>query len=186
MPMPDSGFQWRPNDNSAQTLLRYELEAEKWVNAIGRAKSRTRRGSISKDLYAIGMILQLLILVPLLIVLIVLQGIKAVLKFLREKAERKNRIAEMREKGYPESEISLWLDSPSGRKRPSLLLFDSRGNLWFVWQFVLWFIFIFSFTFVFVAITTSIFNIDNDMKDVYFLIFIGGLSAWFAFLGAGK
>lgn len=30
-------FQWRPNDNSATTRLRYDLEAEHWVRSISDA-----------------------------------------------------------------------------------------------------------------------------------------------------
>ena len=42
MPMPNDNFNWRPNDNSSLTNHRYDLEAEKWVKAVGKATSRNR------------------------------------------------------------------------------------------------------------------------------------------------
>jgi hypothetical protein len=34
MPLSNNNFQWRPNDNSGLTNLRYDLEASKWYNAL--------------------------------------------------------------------------------------------------------------------------------------------------------
>jgi len=45
--MPTQGerqnYQWRPNDNSSTTRLRYDLEAEHWLTSIKSTSSR--RGS---------------------------------------------------------------------------------------------------------------------------------------------
>jgi len=35
-------FLWRPNDNSAKTLLRYDLEAEHWARAFKSAVNQTK------------------------------------------------------------------------------------------------------------------------------------------------
>tara|TARA_R110000772_G_scaffold20466_5_gene56895 strand:- start:49889 stop:50257 length:369 start_codon:yes stop_codon:yes gene_type:complete len=45
--MPTQGerqnYQWRPNDNSSTTRLRYDLEAEHWLTSL---KSASRSGSV--------------------------------------------------------------------------------------------------------------------------------------------
>lgn len=66
MPMPNNGFKWRSNDNSATTLLRYELEAEKWVNAVNRAQAKAQPRSVAKDFAFISNLLQLIFCVVLL------------------------------------------------------------------------------------------------------------------------
>ena len=185
MPMPDNGFKWRPNDNSAQTLLRYELEAEKWVNAVSSAKSKAYRGSISKDLLVIGMVIQLILTIPLIILLLILKGVQGTLKMVREKRERNLRISEMRQKGYPESTINVLVDSPVRRRKGNALLFDSNGNFWFIWEFLFRFVFIFSFIFVFVAITVLFYDPDFNLLEETFLIIVACLSAWMAFSRSG-
>jgi len=35
-------YQWRPNDNSVQTNLRYDLEAEHWTRAFKSAQMKQR------------------------------------------------------------------------------------------------------------------------------------------------
>jgi hypothetical protein len=84
--MPTQGqrqnFQWRPNDNSSTTKLRYQLEAEHWVNAIKSTTSKTT-ATLSETLGVIGLcisfIINLISLVVLLLTLIVkwLVGINA-------------------------------------------------------------------------------------------------------------
>jgi hypothetical protein len=47
--MPTQGerqnYQWRPNDNSSTTRLRYDLEAEHWLTSLKSASSRRSSGS---------------------------------------------------------------------------------------------------------------------------------------------
>ena len=58
MPLPNqTNFQWRPNDNSAQTNIRYTLEAEKWVDAVNSAQNRMPKGNFGSDIGFIGAIL---------------------------------------------------------------------------------------------------------------------------------
>ena len=51
-------FQWRPNDNSVPTNLRYRLEAQKWTDAFQSASVKSS-ASFSKDLQVIGLVLSL-------------------------------------------------------------------------------------------------------------------------------
>lgn len=39
-----NNYQWRPNDNSSQTKIRYKLEAEHWLNAFHSATVTTSGG----------------------------------------------------------------------------------------------------------------------------------------------
>lgn len=67
MPLFNSGFQWRPNDNSGQTLLSYRLEAEKWYGALAdtHAKSVNRSTGINFIFMVITLILNVLLLILL-------------------------------------------------------------------------------------------------------------------------
>jgi len=54
-------FQWRPNDNSATTRLRYDLEAQHWVNSIDTALKTKSTGSTFHGLgLVLGIILNIL------------------------------------------------------------------------------------------------------------------------------
>jgi hypothetical protein len=45
MPLPNNNFQWRPNDLSGKTLLRYNLEAERWYNALNDVHNKQLRSA---------------------------------------------------------------------------------------------------------------------------------------------
>ena len=51
-------FQWRPNDNSATTRLRYDLEAQHWVNSVDTALKTKSTGSTFRSL---GLVLSLIL-----------------------------------------------------------------------------------------------------------------------------
>lgn len=80
MPMPGN-YNWRPNDNSSQTNLRYDLEAEKWVKSIRSAKLKYKRPSFSSDLGAIGVLLSLPLLLLAWIILIPIYLIREVVGY---------------------------------------------------------------------------------------------------------
>lgn len=82
MPLQNNGFQWRPNDNSSLTNLRYKLEAEKWVDAVGDAQNNVRlkianvNGSINfiTSLFAFLLCTILLVVQGLLMLIVKLLG----------------------------------------------------------------------------------------------------------------
>ena len=38
---PNHNYKWRPNDTGDKTLLRYQLEAEHWIEAFKSASNKT-------------------------------------------------------------------------------------------------------------------------------------------------
>ena len=201
MPMPYENFNWRPNDNSATTNLRYTLEAEKWVNAVSSAQRRAQPRSISGDLAFIGMVIQLILCVVLLIVLGILQLIKALIKLVetgvnnhknkRSTAIRKDTISE--EKLEDDFSVAgkkpdkVWTikkeeQYPTGWQ---LIFWNRYGRLRIFWQFLYLLVFIFIIEVVVLYLLSLwIPNYVSINKEV--LIFAGGVSLWNAFLGAGE
>lgn len=75
--MPTQGqrqdYLWRPNDNSATTMVRYELESEHWLNALTNTlnKGRSNVSSFASDLQGIGIILNFIVTLIFVILLTV-------------------------------------------------------------------------------------------------------------------
>lgn len=73
--MPTQGqrqnYQWRPNDNSSTTRLRYDLEAEHWLRSIKSASNKT--SSAISSFGTIGLLIGLVINLIIIIVLILSQ-----------------------------------------------------------------------------------------------------------------
>ncbi len=62
MPLPSqTSFQWRPNDNSAVTNLRYDIEASKWVDSVNRAQSKIINPTYAADLGFLGAIVTMIL-----------------------------------------------------------------------------------------------------------------------------
>lgn len=83
MPMPGN-FKWRPNDNSSQTNLRYDLEAEKWIKAVNNAKSSNPKvtlTSFKSDLSAIFTILSVPLLLFAWVILVPIWLLKEIVGF---------------------------------------------------------------------------------------------------------
>ncbi len=55
-----NNFDWRPNDNSSQTKIRYQLEAEHWMKAFKGISSQSS-GGISELFGIIGIFASILI-----------------------------------------------------------------------------------------------------------------------------
>ncbi len=53
-------YKWRPNDNSVQTKLRYELEAKHWTDAL-KSASVNSTASLGTTLGVVGLIISLLL-----------------------------------------------------------------------------------------------------------------------------
>ena len=199
MPMPYEEFNWRPNDNSATTNLRYTLEAEKWVNAVSSAQRRAQPRSISGDLAFIGMVIQLVLCVVLLIVLGILQLIKALIKLVetsvnnrknnkRSSTIRKDKISEEK----VEDDLTVFSKKPDKvwtikkeKQYPTgwqLIFWNRWGGLRIFWQFIYLLVFIFIIEVVVLYLVSLwIPNYVSMNKEV--LIFAGGVSLWNAFLG---
>lgn len=70
------GFLWRPNDNSATTRVRYDLEAEHWLRSFKSAERSQRTTSFSSDLSAIGLFIGLFFNLISIIFMIVIKVLK--------------------------------------------------------------------------------------------------------------
>ena len=199
MPMPYDNFNWRPNDHSATTNLRYTLEAEKWVNAVSSAQRRAQPRSISGDLAFIGMVIQLILCVVLLIVLGILQLIKALIRFVetginnhkknkRNTAIRRDQISEKKvEEDFPgagKEPDKVWTIKKE-KKYPTgwqLIFWNRYGRLRTFWQFIYLLVSIFIIeVVVFYLLSLWIPSYVSINKEV--LIFAAGVSLWNAFLG---
>ncbi|WP_417364464.1 hypothetical protein [Galbibacter sp.] len=69
-------YQWRPNDNSSTTRLRYDLEAEHWYKSFKSAERKHKPSSISLNLGVIGLFIQLTFTLLTLVVLGLIQLVK--------------------------------------------------------------------------------------------------------------
>jgi len=69
-------YKWRPNDNSVQTNLRYDLEAEKWTKAFKSAQIKQQSVSFSESLSVIGMVINLIASLVVLVVLVIVDFYK--------------------------------------------------------------------------------------------------------------
>lgn len=81
-------FQWRPNDNSVTTNLRYSLEAEKWTKAFQSASTKST-ASFSRDLQVIGLIFSLVTNIIFFILICISDTIKWFLEKREEAVARK-------------------------------------------------------------------------------------------------
>ncbi len=80
MPINDN-FSWRPNDNSALTNLRYDIEAEKWVDSVSRAQNRIPKGNFSSDLGFMGALLTIPLCFLIFIILIPIKLIRELIGY---------------------------------------------------------------------------------------------------------
>ena len=69
-------YKWRPNDNSVQTRLRYDLEAEHWNRSFRSAEMKNRGTSAGGAFGVIGLCIQLVFSLVFLIVVSVIDVIK--------------------------------------------------------------------------------------------------------------
>lgn len=81
MPMPNKNYNWRPNDNSSLTNLRYDLEAEKWVNSIKKAQSKIPNTNFRGDIGFIGSLISLPFLLLFILFLIPIHLIKVFFRY---------------------------------------------------------------------------------------------------------
>lgn len=186
MPMFNDDFNWRPNNNSAKTNLRYTLEAEKWVNAVSAAQKRAQPRSYSKDFGVISMVFQLILCVALLILLGLLQLIKS-LVFLIEKNVKKSEIELPDDSDSTNKDTMTKVDGyvETSREEPSFwksIFVNVYGRPRMLWQFIYLSIFIFlieiAMMFILGQYWPEHFRIYKDS-----LLVAGGISLFFAFTG---
>jgi hypothetical protein len=79
----NNNFQWRPNDNSATTNLRYDLEAAHWVKSFKSASANTSV-SLAEAFGIIGLILAF----ALTLVFLILQIIVEIITWVRKMFHR--------------------------------------------------------------------------------------------------
>lgn len=48
-----NSYMWRPNDNSVSTKIKYDLEAEHWVDSVNAAQRYANRGASTEEVTAI-------------------------------------------------------------------------------------------------------------------------------------
>lgn len=190
MPMPNNDFQWRPNDNSATTNLRYTLEAQKWVNAVSSAQRKSSPRSISGDIAFIGMLLELVFSVALLILLGVLQLITALVRFvetgLNTAGNGKDKTGISYKNIYDEGRKpdAVW-DMQEPEKYPTglqLIFYTSYGTLRTIWKFL------FLLVSIFIILVLTLYLLSQWIPNHFIiskgtLIFAAGVSLWNAFLG---
>jgi hypothetical protein len=82
MPMPhQTNYQWKPNDNGAITNIRYDIEAEKWVNSINKATSKAKPTDWGADFQFIGAAFSLIPIILFMLLCIPIFFIKYVVGF---------------------------------------------------------------------------------------------------------
>ncbi|TRO66967.1 hypothetical protein [Christiangramia sabulilitoris] len=188
MPMPDNGFKWRPNDNSATTNLRYTLEAEKWVSAVASAQRKSSPRSMSGDLAFIGLLLELVFSVTLLILLGLLQLITAVIRLLEISLNKKRDPKGQKEEGLKLDRVEKKPDfvwDMREKRYPSgwqLIFWTSWGELRSFWKFIYLWIAIFLIEVAALFILAEIWPEHlRFYRDT--VIFAAVLSLFFAFTG---
>lgn len=97
-------YQWRPNDNSSRTNLRYDLEAEHWLTAYKNASAKTTV-SFGKALGFVGLILSLFFISLLFIVLVIREGVLYIIGRRKSKKVRKERLREKTLADFPEGTL---------------------------------------------------------------------------------
>jgi len=89
MPMSNrDNFQWRPNDNSVTTNLRYDLEAKHWMKAFNSA-SLSSSSSGGSFFMVIGLLISMSVNIITLIVLGIVELIKWIVKLRKNFMEKK-------------------------------------------------------------------------------------------------
>ena len=190
MPMPDNGFQWRPNDNSALTDLRYTLEAEKWVNAVSSAQRKAQPRSISGDLAFISIAFELVVSVLLLILLGVLQLVTGLVRLVETQLQKKSGgnknvgKAQGIENEEGKGPDAIW-NITNEKQYPTgwqLIFYTDWGRVRHIWQFLYLLVFIFIIVVVVLWLLSlwipEYFHINKEV-----LIFAAAVSLWNAFLG---
>ena len=190
MPMPDNGFQWRPNDNSARTNLRYTLEAEKWVNAVSSAQRKAQPRSISGDLAFISIAFELVVSVLLLILLGVLQLVTGLVRLVETQLQKKSGgnknvgKAQGIENEEGKGPDAIW-NITNEKQYPTgwqLIFYTDWGRVRHIWQFLYLLVFIFIIVVVVLWLLSlwipEYFHINKEV-----LIFAAAVSLWNAFLG---
>jgi len=188
--MPDNGFKWRPNDNSARTNLRYSLEAEKWVNAVSSAQRKARPRSISGDLAFISMAFELVVSVLLLILLGVLQLVTGLVRLVETQLQKKSSGTKNKEEepGIANEEgkkpDAIWniTNEKQYPKGWQLIFYTSWGHVRHIWQFLYLLVFIFIIVIV-VFWLLSLWILEYFYINKEVLIFAAAVSLWNAFLG---
>lgn len=88
----NNNFQWRDNDNSMNTRLRYDLEAAHWIEAFERNMVRRQSGTDAfKFLYGLFLIASGLVTIAAFIVYVIVTFIfRLVVYLLRDKSGERN------------------------------------------------------------------------------------------------
>lgn len=87
----NTNFNWRPNDASSETLHKYSLEAERWINAVNDVT--TRESQRSHPMLPFIILSHLLTLVLCIIIFLVL-GIKYLFFGLADTLSSNNKVVE--------------------------------------------------------------------------------------------
>ena len=89
-------YNWRPNDNSVTTNLRYDLEAEHWAKSFNSAQMNYSSSAGSATL--VGLFISLVFHVIALVFILIYDGIKWLLELKKRKRMEKKRKEEMEER----------------------------------------------------------------------------------------
>ena len=78
MPLSNNNYNWRPNDRSATTMLRYKVEAQRWMEVINSATSSQRHSNPWLPFIVLNQLLTLVLCIVIFIVL----GMKYAFEFI--------------------------------------------------------------------------------------------------------
>ena len=150
------------------------------MNAVSSAQRKTMTRSLGKDFVFLGLIIQLLFSVVLLVLLFFLNIFKWMLRSIRNTIETSREAARMAKGGVGEEGADNVLEMQVKRRQPNPILYDSNGNLWGIWDFLLSFIFIFICVYVVVGIVAHFFKPEFNVADKGFIYFTCAVSGFFA------
>jgi len=81
-------FAWRPNDNSATTLLRYDLEAAHWVRSF-KSATINNSATLPEVLGFLGLLISFVLLSIFFVTLLIIKLVNFIIKLRFEARERK-------------------------------------------------------------------------------------------------
>jgi len=76
----NNNYNWRPNDNSSTTNLKYQLEADHWLKAVKSSDYAKGSGSMLGDIGNMFLVLSLLINIIKVIVMVLWEIIKWIIR----------------------------------------------------------------------------------------------------------
>jgi len=84
-------FQWRPNDNSVSTKLKYELEAQHWYDAFKSVESSNRHANFGEVAGTVGLVISLILNLIFILLSVIVNIFLCILALFKIKDNDRNR-----------------------------------------------------------------------------------------------